>query len=38
MDEVGAKVFDPVALRTLLVDHLVNKWFKLERQLKLIWV
>ena len=37
MEEVGAKVFNPVALRTLLVNHEVNMWFKLERPMKLIW-
>ena len=37
MEEVGAKVYNPVALRTSLVDHDVNTWFKLERPMKLIW-
>ena len=37
MEEVGAKVFDQEALRTMLADHDLNTWFKLDSLMKLIW-
>jgi len=37
MEEVGAKVFNQEALRTMLADHDLNTWFKLERPMNLFW-